>query len=128
SVAEHTRTYERLYRYGRKYTPDEPSRVEHYRQSLLPDIARQLGLHQYDTYKEMVRGALRAEQLKRQEEERTTQLSVWEVGESSGEKRARVEEMGQQLSVGPRAVIPVRQGYQGPRPTQPRFQRPPQLG
>src|SRR5262249_30900935 len=128
SVAEHTRAYERLYRYGRRDTPDEQSRVEHYRKRLLPDIARQLGLHQYDTYKEMVRGAFRAEQLKRQEEERTTQLSVWEVGESSGQKRPRVEEVAQQLTVGPRAVTPARQGYQGPRPTQPRPQRPPQPG
>ncbi|XP_038695473.1 uncharacterized protein LOC119992751 [Tripterygium wilfordii] len=54
TMSQYTKKYEELYKYGKKYAPDDESKAEKYRDSLLLSICRMVIASRVRTYDEMV--------------------------------------------------------------------------
>ncbi|XP_038711792.1 uncharacterized protein LOC120005987 [Tripterygium wilfordii] len=61
TVSQYERKFEELYKFGRRYAPDEASKAEQFRQGLLPAIATYLVGMRLQTYADMVETILQYE-------------------------------------------------------------------
>ncbi|XP_038711786.1 uncharacterized protein LOC120005979 [Tripterygium wilfordii] len=115
TVSQYTKKYEELYKYGKKYAPDDESKAEKYRDGLLPSICRMVIASRVRTYDETVDMALELER-----EERNFR-QYWDVQKGRKVQQLMVvEEVDQGKGSGPRdgKIVCCKCGKEGHKKSQ----------
>ncbi|XP_038722032.1 uncharacterized protein LOC120014185 [Tripterygium wilfordii] len=113
TVSQYSKKYEELYKYGKKYAPDDESKAEKYRDGLLPSIGRMVIASRVRTYDETVDMALELEQGERNSRQ------YWDV--QKGHKASTISDSGGGSQKKPRTEF---QGLRGQKVEQGKGSRP----